>query len=51
MQKPQNKYQSGVFDSEYGLFWMEVVACHEADGALKAQNADVAPSDIAVLAV
>lgn len=30
---------------------MEVVASHKADGALKAQNTDIAPSDIAVFAI
>lgn len=30
---------------------MEVVASHEADGALKPKNTDIAPSDIAVFAI
>jgi hypothetical protein len=30
---------------------MKVVASHEADGALKAQNTDVTPSNIAIFAV
>ena len=30
---------------------MEIIAGHEADGALKAQNSDVTPSDIAVFAI
>ena len=33
------------------LLRVEVIAGHKADGAFKAQNTDVAPSDIAVFAI
>ena len=33
------------------LFWMEVIAGHEANGAFKAQNTDITPCDIAVFTI
>lgn len=52
--KPQIKTSSGVIGKARGcgqLFRVEVVTGHKANGALKAQNTDIAPGDIAVLAI
>jgi len=34
-----------------GLFRVEIIASHEANGAFKAKDADIAPRDIAVFAI
>ena len=33
------------------LFWVKIIAGHEADGAFKAKNTDVTPSYVAIFAI
>lgn len=52
--RPQIKTSSGVIGKARGcgqLFRVEVITGHKANGALKAQDTDIAPSDIAILAI
>ena len=51
MKNPKNSMHLGFFENVRELFRVEVIASHKADSPLKAQDTDIAPSDIAVFAI